>query len=88
MLRIAPRGVVVDLVLDDEAKWVTELDWFGWVWRIRDVDWRSNGWIWRRGWGFAGVRNGGVVVELGAEDRVGILEIVEGILEKWEVRRC
>lgn len=28
---------------------------------------------------------GGIEVELGADDRVGILEVVEGILEKWDV---
>lgn len=28
---------------------------------------------------------GGIEVELGAEDRVGILKFVEGSLEKWDI---
>ena len=92
MLRIAPRGVVVDLVLDDEAEGgdgarlarVGLEDPGRWL-EIERLDLEEGlgirgGDEWEGG-------GGGVVVELGAEDRVGILEIVEGILEKWEVRR-
>lgn len=80
---IAPR-VEVELVLEDLVEWgdggagAENADR---GWEIEGLDLEVGGGGSEEGEGVGG----GVEVEVGAEDRVGILEVVEGVLEKGDV---